>query len=249
MVFMKHRMINTNIKIEEIQMHLLTDLGYSFRRFYVDKYYTGNIHLLKEGADVLDIGGKNKNKRGCFDIGVYNLNVKYSNIEQSTEPDYLCDAANIPVAENSFDGIILSEVLEHIENPIDVLREIYRILKPGGLLLMCTPFMFLIHADPFDFARYTDQWYYNKLTSLGFKDIKIERQGNFFSVVGNLLKLYAYELLKVGKPKNKYARKIFHSIITLLIKKFIIWDELKFVKENVFLSGNTTGFGVICVKQ
>jgi len=44
-----------------------------------------------------------------------------------------------PYADNSFDGVILSEVLEHIDDEIGGLREILRVLKPGGVLAITVP--------------------------------------------------------------------------------------------------------------
>lgn len=49
------------------------------------------------------------------------------------------DATRLPFADNSFDKIICSEVLEHIDNYTGVLQEIKRVLKPGGVLAISVP--------------------------------------------------------------------------------------------------------------
>ena len=85
--------------------------------------------------------------------------VKYVNIDPSTNPDYLYEGSNIPVESNSFDSVICSEVLEHVRNPTSILKEAFRVLKPGGLMFICVPFIFRIHPDPDDFGRYTDQYW------------------------------------------------------------------------------------------
>ncbi len=46
---------------------------------------------------------------------------------------------NLPYDDNSFDLVTFTEVAEHLENHRIVLREIYRVLKPEGLLVMTTP--------------------------------------------------------------------------------------------------------------
>src|SRR5688572_20395135 len=134
---------------------LLNENWYSLRRYYVDTFFLDNINIFKAKSHILDIGGKKKNKRGVFDIEIYDLNVKYANLDASTEPDYLCDIHKLPIESNTFDGVVLAEVLEHVSDPKQVLKEAYRVMKTGGKLMITTPFMFHIHADPTDYARYT----------------------------------------------------------------------------------------------
>lgn len=56
--------------------------------------------------------------------------------------DILLTNANIyrlPYADNSFDGVILSEILEHVDRDVDGLKEVYRVLKPGGVTAITVP--------------------------------------------------------------------------------------------------------------
>lgn len=46
---------------------------------------------------------------------------------------------NLPYADNTFDGVILSEILEHVEDDVRALREVYRVLKPGGVVAITVP--------------------------------------------------------------------------------------------------------------
>lgn len=227
---------------------LTTELWYTVRRYYVDTFYLNNINLFKEGASILDMGGKKLNKRGEFDIGKYNLEVLYANIDEKTQPDFLCDIKSIPVADESFDGIILSEVLEHVDNPDEILKEAYRLLRPGGVILICTPFMFHVHADPYDYCRYTDYWYDTTLHKIGFNNIAIEKQGLFFAVLANMIKIWCYELEKVNRPKGKLKKWLLDKFAFFFAKRAFNWDESKLVKNNIALSSYTTGYGVICRK-
>ena len=112
-----------NNKLTIINDRLINDISYSFRRYYVDRFFIQKIGIFSENSFILDMGGKKINKRGCFDISDYDLNVKYANLNKSTEPDFYCDIISIPVNGNSFDGVILSEVIEHLPDPIPVLKE------------------------------------------------------------------------------------------------------------------------------
>ena len=69
--------------------------------------------------------------------------------------DYESPLHQIPVADDSFDAIICNAVLEHVENPDEVLAEFGRVCKPGGVLYLCVPFMQPEHCDPTDYQRYT----------------------------------------------------------------------------------------------
>lgn len=233
---------------ERLKKKLLNDLSYSFRRYYVDDFMYKSMKDIPEESYLLDIGGKKLNKRGEFNIEDYNLSVKYANIDSSTNPDFLCDSSSVPVPENSFDVVVLSEVLEHLENPMKTLNEAYRILRPGGKMLLCTPFMFHVHGDPQDYARYTDYWYEKVLTQINFKNIKIEKQGLFFSVLANQVKLLSFELNKQKRPKNYIKRKVLHNIKNFLIKKSFIWDHSILMENSLIFQNTTTGYGITCEK-
>ena len=68
------------------------------------------------------------------------------------------------------DGFLLCEVLEHTSKPENILSEAYRILKPGGSGLITMPFLFGIHADPFDYQRWTNTKLEVTLRSIGFSE-------------------------------------------------------------------------------
>jgi SAM-dependent methyltransferase len=63
--------------------------------------------------------------------------------------------AALPFRDRTFDAAICSEVLEHVADDGHVIREIARVLKPGGRLIVSVPFAFRYHPDPADFRRYT----------------------------------------------------------------------------------------------
>lgn len=70
-------------------------------------------------------------------------------------PDIVGDIHNIPLSDNSIDAVVCNAVLEHVENPVLACKEVYRILKPGGLALFYVPFLFYYHAEV---GYYKDYW-------------------------------------------------------------------------------------------
>jgi SAM-dependent methyltransferase len=86
---------------------------------------------------------------------------RYIGMEYSPEAGYrgnaadVCgDAAAIPLARNSVDTVLCTEVLEHVPDPDAVVREIARVLKPGGVVICTAPFFYPVH-DRYDFFRYS----------------------------------------------------------------------------------------------
>jgi SAM-dependent methyltransferase len=61
-----------------------------------------------------------------------------------------------PIEDDYFDTILLTDVLEHISNPDNVWKEMTRVLKPEGKIIIGVPFIHLIHEAPYDYFRYTE---------------------------------------------------------------------------------------------
>ena len=77
-------------------------------------------------------------------------------IYNSENVQFLADGHQIPLRSGSIDGVLIQAVLEHVLNPNTVVAEIYRVLRPGGLVYADTPFMQQVHEGPYDFTRFTD---------------------------------------------------------------------------------------------
>jgi SAM-dependent methyltransferase len=68
---------------------------------------------------------------------------------------FVADAHAIPLADASVDGIWVQAVLEHVLDPSDVVGQMRRVLRPGGIVYAETPFMQQVHEGPFDFHRFS----------------------------------------------------------------------------------------------
>lgn len=71
------------------------------------------------------------------------------------EADIAATAYVLPFADGSVDTVLCTEVLEHLEAPSEALHEFWRILQPGGKILVTVPFIWHLHEEPRDFYRYT----------------------------------------------------------------------------------------------
>ena len=78
-----------------------------------------------------------------------------TDVQTGGRAQMLCDAQQIPFEDETFDAVVAQAVLEHVSDPIRAVEEIWRVLKPGGLIYAETPFLQQVHAGAYDFTRYT----------------------------------------------------------------------------------------------
>lgn len=107
---------------------------------------------------VLDVGCADGWARGTLSGDCEYIGLDYPVTAQGkygTRPDVFADGARLPFGDESFDTILLLEVLEHVAEPERVLSEIQRVLKAGGVLLLSMPFLYPLHDAPHDYQRYT----------------------------------------------------------------------------------------------
>ena len=77
-------------------------------------------------------------------------------IYQTPNIHFVADAHDMPLADSVFAGVVVQAVLEHVLEPPRVAAEIFRVLKPGGLVYAETPFMQQVHEGAYDFTRFTE---------------------------------------------------------------------------------------------
>jgi len=221
------------------------DLWYTVRRSYVDEFFTRRVAELPAGTRVIDLGGKKRRKRGRFDISRYDLDVVYANADPRTEPDFCCDAADVPVPDGAYDAVVCSELLEHVPHPQQVLDEAHRLLRPGGVLLLTAPFHCDVHPDPKDYGRYTETWLAEALARAGFVGIEVEPQGCFFTVLADMVKRFAAQNLW---PRRKLTRRLFLAAVSFWLRLSLKLERRRWHAENRIVRGYTTGYGVRAVK-
>ena len=164
---------------------------YNFNNIERNKWVESQAMSLSKGSRILDAGAGSCPYRSFFLHCEYktqdftNLTDDQLSYGQYGNIDYVCDIAAIPVNDSSFDAILCSEVLEHVPDPVKVINEFARIIKPGGKLILTAPLGSGLHQEPFHFyGGYTPFWYDKYLSEAGYGSIKIEANGGSLRACG-----------------------------------------------------------------
>lgn len=119
----------------------------------------------------LDVGCGTRPYEKHFPTNCYiGVDVESSGRDQTLKlPDHFYDGNTLPFAENSFNGVISTQVLEHVPNARAIIAEMYRVIKPGGGIILSLPFMWQEHEEPYDFSRFTSFGITELLKQNGFE--------------------------------------------------------------------------------
>ncbi|MBN1788094.1 MAG: class I SAM-dependent methyltransferase [Sedimentisphaerales bacterium] len=212
------------------------------RRTLLDKALNENISLMQ--GRVLDIGGVKAGNRGRFRPPKQQTQSwEYVNINPEAEPDYCCDASRIHVEGESYDTIIMTELLEYVESPSAVLEEAFRILKYNGHVLISVPFLCPIHGDwELDRQRLTETALVELVKKIGFKLVSIEAMGSLFSVRHDICyAAFSY----AAKDPQKFYLKLMRMLLRLF-KPFCLWVDAKCLKGlSKYIN---TGYFLVLIK-
>jgi SAM-dependent methyltransferase len=162
----------------------------------------------------LDLGGGKINSY----INLFKIKGKVEsvNINPEMQPTFLADLnEKLPIPDNSYDNIISLNTLEHIYKDEFVIYEIYRILKPGGKIIIVVPFLYRVHTSPSDFHRHTAYWWDRVLVSTGFEKNSIKIDPLIWDILGPTFALS--ESWSVPRfPSPNIIRSIRRAILTFV---------------------------------
>lgn len=105
-------------------------------------------------------------------------------------PDYTYDGRTLPFEDHSFDTVLNVQVLEHTPHPSALMKEMARVLKPDGKLIVSAPFQFRLHEQPHDYFRYTVFGLTSLCEEVGLRVESVHRQGSLWSVLAHKLNTF-----------------------------------------------------------
>ncbi len=155
------------------------------------------------------------------------------NIDIEGKPNILSDINNLPFKNNTISNFGCFNVLELLQNPINAIEEIYRVLNKSGHLVGYVPFLYPIHNQPVDYWRFSNHSLHQILNDGGFDNIIIEPLGGRFIVMSDIIlpkKIFfirfTLSLLSIGLNvlyemfhSKKYNREMYPSGYFFYAKK------------------------------
>ncbi|HEU4929781.1 MAG TPA: class I SAM-dependent methyltransferase [Candidatus Krumholzibacteria bacterium] len=125
--------------------------------------------------------------------------------DSGERPDVLGDACELPFRSASADAVLCTEVIEHVTDPLRLLSESYRVLKPGGSMILSAPFTWHLHDEPHDYWRFTEFGLRLLCERAGFRVGTVRATNHYF---GALLQSRAYWLYFVSGRFRPLTRPI-----------------------------------------
>jgi SAM-dependent methyltransferase len=154
-------------------------------------------------------------------------------------PDLVWDGKAIPLPDASVDSAMLTEVLEHCPEPGNVLREVARVMRPGGFLFLTVPFIWPIHEVPHDEFRYTPYSLRRILEDTGFDQIEIEATGGRHAMLGVVLGL----CVRRRGPITSRAHLVVRKVLSVLLWP-VVWLLIKIDRRPAELGESTLLVGL-----
>lgn len=176
------------------------------RRYAIETFVEQSARKIKPNACVLDAGAGPCPYKSFFAHCTYQAT-------DFTDPyrlmDFTCDLSSIPQKTGSYDVVLSTEVLEHVPDPLAVLKETHRILKKGGTLYLTTPQSWMMHQKPHNYFYFTYFGLKHLLQETGFKKFTIKPMGGYF---WNLA-----DTIRFNSLRHQYRKQsVLYVILTIL---------------------------------
>jgi SAM-dependent methyltransferase len=126
--------------------------------------------------------------------------------------DFVADLTDkLPFDDGEFDTIVLSDVLEHIAAPDRLWREMARVLKHGGRIILNVPFFYWVHEQPHDYYRYTEFALARFVRESGLRLLLLVRTGGSLEVVTDIVSKHV-----VAAPLGKTAASMAQAAVAVV---------------------------------
>ncbi|KAB2946580.1 MAG: methyltransferase [Candidatus Methanoperedens nitroreducens] len=211
---------------------------------FLNPFYISRINLLQnikknihffDGGYLLDVGCGRKPYESLFNVTSYiGLDIAGGGHDDDAKSaDVYYDGKVFPFIDSFFDYVISNQVLEHVLDQEQLMKEIYRVLKPDGLLLITAPFVWDEHEAPYDYWRYTSFGLNYFFSKKGFGIIEQYKSGNYIETLVQMFSSYIYTIFLT---KNRYLNVLISIFLCSPILIFgLILSKVLPKNKNLYL--------------
>lgn len=165
---------------------------------------------------VLDIGCGNKPYEAMFD-GKISEYIGCDIVQSSlNKVDIICEANKIPLDDAGFETVFSTQTIEHVADHQVLLNEAFRLLKPGGHLIISGPMYWHLHEEPHDYFRFTKFGFQYILEKSGFTIVEIYSNGGKWSTLGQVF----LHTLPKRLTNFKFLRNVHNRFFSWLDEKY-----------------------------
>jgi SAM-dependent methyltransferase len=159
--------------------------------------------------------------------------------------DYVSDATDIPIPDATFDAVLCTEVLEHVLDPVAVIAEAARVVKPRGRIFLSAPLGSGLHQQPHHYyGGFTPHFYRSILEREGCSVDSIAPNGGFF-------RLLLQEIHRAGvilRDSGRY-RRWSPLVLAFRVGSVALAPLLTYLDDKIPVSEFTVGFHVVATKK
>lgn len=180
-------------------------------------------------GNLLDVGCGRKPYRSSY----FSAATSYTGIDQSVtnaDADIVGSALDLPFGDQTFDTVVGTEILEHVPDPLGALREMRRVLKTDGHLVLTTPMYWPRHEMPFDYLRFPYDGLLYFAEESGFTLVRMFNRGHAYAFLGQVM---------------QHALPVFirTPLLRALINKFFLWCDRRHQYDAL-----TLGWTIVAVR-
>ena len=191
-------MLNNLKELYKKEQFKPTILGLFINPFYFARkgLYKNISQLIPHlSGKLLDIGCGTKPYETICKVDEYiGLEIDDEGNRQHAYADFFYDGTTMPFENNTFHSIMCNQVLEHVFNPNEFIKEMNRVAKIDAKLLLTVPFVWDEHEQPYDYARYSSFGLMHLLFENGFEVIEHRKSNNGLEVIFQLINDYIYNI-------------------------------------------------------
>ena len=218
-------------------------------RYGIDLFLREISPTVNPGARLLDGGAGNCKYPHFFpQARATAMDLKPQRQRRYGELDVAGNLYMMPFKTDAFDAVVNVEVLEHLREPLDALKEMFRVLRPGGRLILVAPQGWEEHEAPNDYFRFTKFGLRYLFEKAGFRVVSIEPLGGYFWYLGHRIAVSYRYLFPSGRSKlRKFLEAPVRHPARFVLRKFIpfLCFHLDFLDKQ---RSYTLNYGCVCEK-